>query len=186
MKHFFKTLIIICIFISQLMINSFHSQASDNDIFTSVGISTMVDEITEDQAKWAYAKYLGELLQQDEIRLLSAIIWCEAGNQCEAGKQAVGIVVMNRVASDTFEDDVESVIYEKGQFRPRTDGTLNKALAMYDEGELPQECIDAALYAYNGNTTVIYNGMEIDMNPYLYFARYWKNAKLTIQDHDFM
>ena len=185
MKHFFKTLIIICIFINQLMINSFYSQASNNDIFPQVGISTMVNEITEEQAKWAYAKQLGELLQQDEIRLLSAIIWCEAGNQCEAGKQAVGIVVMNRVANDAFEDDIESVIYEKGQFRPRTDGTLNKALAMYDEGELPQECIEAAIYAYNGNTTVIYNEVEIDMTPYLYFATYLKSAKLEIEDHDF-
>ena len=56
---------------------------------------------------------------------------------------------------------------------------------MYDEGELPQECIDAAIYAYNGNTTVIYNGVEIDMTPYLYFATSWSNKKITIQDHDF-
>lgn len=185
MKHFFKTLIIIPVFISQLMVNSFYSQASNNDIFSSVGISAMVDEITEDQAKWAYAKYLGELLQQDEIRLLSAIIWCEAGNQCEAGKQAVGIVVMNRVANENFEDDIESVIFEEGQFRPKTDGRLNKALAMYDRGELPQECVQAAIYAYNRNTTVVYNGVEIDMTPYLYFATYWSDKKITIQDHDF-
>ena len=66
MKQCFKILIVIGIFISQLIINSFYSQASNNDIFPQVGISTIVNEITEDQAKWAYAKQLGKLLQQNE------------------------------------------------------------------------------------------------------------------------
>ena len=37
-----------------------------------------------------------------ELRLMSTIIYLEAGNQCYAGKQAVGIVVMNRVRSKKF------------------------------------------------------------------------------------
>ena len=185
MKHFFKTLIIICIFISQLMINSFHSQASDNNTFPQVGISTMVEEITEDQAKWAYAYELSEQIQPDELRLMSAIIWCEAGNQCDAGRKAVGIVVMNRVNNDQFEDSVEKVIYEPGQFRSKTDGALNKALKMYDTGTLPIECVAAAMHALSGQTTVNYEGQEIDMSSYLYFARDWANERIRIQDHDF-
>ena len=31
-----------------------------------------------------------------ELKMMSAIIFCEAGNQSKAGKTAVGIVVMNR------------------------------------------------------------------------------------------
>lgn len=151
----------------------------------TIGVSEMIEDITIDQAKWAYAKKLGEELQSEELRLMSAIIWCEAGNQCEAGKQAVGIVVMNRVDSASFADTVEDVIYEKGQFRPKTDGRLKKALTMYDNNEIPQECIDAAKYALSGENTVIYNNEEIDMSPYLYFARHWNNAKLRIEDHDF-
>lgn len=158
---------------------------AQEDYMTGVGINQMIKDITEDQAKWAYAKELGELLQQEEVRLMSAIIWCEAGNQDEAGKQAVGIVVMNRVASDKFENDVESVIYEPGQFRPKTDGKLVKALAMYDEGKLPQECIEAAIYALNNNKVIIINGIEIDMSSYLFFATHWDDAKIRIQDHDF-
>jgi len=172
------TIIGICL----IFFNSLSVKAND---MPTVGINGMIKDITEDQAKWAYSKKLGEELQEKELRLMSAIIWAEAGNQCEAGKQAVGIVVMNRVANDAFEDDVESVIYEKGQFQPRSNGTLNKALIMYDEGELPQECVDAAIYALNNNTTVIYNGVEIDMTPYLYFARDLKNERMKIQDHEF-
>jgi hypothetical protein len=92
---------------------------------------------------------------------------------------------MNRVDDASFEDTVEDVIYEKGQFRPKTDGRLNQALKMYDEGTLPWDCISAGLYALSGETTVVYNGQEIDMSEYLYFATHWADARLTIQDHDF-
>ena len=36
---------------------------------------------------------------KSELRLMSAIIYCEAGNEPYAGKKAVGIVVMNRKRS---------------------------------------------------------------------------------------
>ena len=150
-----------------------------------VGINNMIKDVTIDQAKWAYAKELGEQLQSEELRLMSAIIWCEAGNQCEAGKQAVGIVVMNRVNHEKFEDTVETVIYETGQFRPIDDGKMVKALQMYDEGDLSQECIDAAKYVLSGSTIVNYNEKDIDMSDYLFFARDLKNERLRIQDHDF-
>lgn len=170
---------------SFLLLLSTPIKAQAVDIMPSVGITEMVQDITEDKAKWAYAKELGEQKQSEELRLLSALIWCEAGNQCEAGQQAVGIVVMNRVEDEDFEDTIETVIYESGQFRPKTDGRLKKALKMYDDGDLPQECIDAAWYAMNGNSIVVYEGQRIDMTEYLYFATHWKNARLTIQDHDF-
>lgn len=175
-----------------LLFTSFSIKVKATDTMPSVGINEMVKDITEDQARWAYAKVLGEELQKlkeelasEDLRFLSSIIWCEAGNQCEAGKQAVGIVVMNRVDHEAFEDTIKEVIYEKGQFRPKDDGQLNKALKMYDDGELPQECIDAARYALSGETTVTYNDKEIDMSPYLYFARHWTNARIRIEDHDF-
>ena len=174
--------------ISLLLIQPIKAQAQEIDgvFMPSVGIVEIVDGVTEDQARWAYSYEVGKQLElEDDIRLMSSLIWCEAGNQCEAGKQAVGIVVMNRVDDASFASTVEDVIYEKGQFRPKTDGRLNKALKMYDNGELPQECIDAANYALSGETTVVYNEQEIDMSPYLYFARNWSNEKIRIQDHDF-
>lgn len=184
MRKTIKSLVIVCLSASQILFCSLPSRANNNEL-PQVGISVIIDNITEDQAKIAYAEYLENLLKQEEVRLMSSIIYCEAGNQCEAGKQAVGIVVMNRVASNDFKNDIQSVIYEPNQFSPVTDGSLAKALMMYDEEELPQECIDAALYCLDNNKTVIYNEMEIDMSSYLFFSRNLSNAFIRIEDHDF-
>lgn len=125
-------------------------------------------------------------IDKDELRHMSAIIFAEAGNQCQAGQQAVGIVIMERVKCEKyFKDDVISVIYEPGQFTPVKNGHLNKALKKYDSGKLPESCIEAAKYALNGNTIVNYNGKKYDLKGYLFFGRYIKNRKLVIQDHDF-
>jgi spore germination cell wall hydrolase CwlJ-like protein len=124
-------------------------------------------------------------IDEEDLRYMASIIYAEAGNQCEAGQQAVGIVVMNRVASDLFADTVYDVIYQKGQFTPVTDGNLKKALKLYDKEELPQSCIDAAIYALNNNTTVHYNNKDYEMSDYYYFSRYVKNAKITIESHMF-
>lgn len=184
----FKILATISAIITLTMTNPILVYAQE-DLFPKQGITDMISDITEDQAKWAYAKKLGEeekKINAEELRLMSSIIWCEAGNQCEAGKQAVGIIVMNRVEDEfNFGNTVEEVIYWPGQFRPKDDDALNKALGMYDKGNLPNECIEAARYALKGNKTVIYNEIERDMSNYFYFARELKNESLRIEDHDF-
>ena len=124
-------------------------------------------------------------ISTSDLRYMSAIIWAEAGNQCEAGQQAVGIVVMNRVASDIYKDTVYDVINEPYQFTPVNNGSFSEALNYYDCGEMPECVVDAAKYALHGNTTVNYNGTTYDLDGYLCFSRYVENAKLIIQDHMF-
>ena len=125
-------------------------------------------------------------IKEEELRHLSAIIYAEAGNQCMAGQQAVGIVVMERVKCEQFfEDDVISIIYEPRQFSPVKSGNFAKALKKYDRGELPESCIEAAKYALMGNTVVNYNGKDYDLKGYLFFSRYIKDRRLVIQDHHF-
>lgn len=85
----------------------------------------------------------------DDIDLLAALIYCEAGNQSEEGKIAVGQVVMNRVASPDFADTIRGVIYESGQFTPAYTGWLDQVI-----GSAPQDCYDAAVAALNGGGTV--------------------------------
>ncbi|MDO5538979.1 MAG: cell wall hydrolase [Eubacteriales bacterium] len=87
----------------------------------------------------------------DDASLLAALIYCEAGNQSEEGKIAVGQVVMNRVESDSFANSVRDVIYESGQFTPAMSGWLDQVLA---SGETPSSCYDAAVAALNGEGTV--------------------------------
>ena len=123
--------------------------------------------------------------QYSDLKYLAAIVYCESGNQCMAGQQAVAIVVMNRVRSGNFPNDIYSVLYQSGQFTPVSSGSLNKGLSMYDNGTLPQSCIDAANYALVGNTSVTYNDETRDISDYYFFGRYRNNCRWQIQDHQF-
>ena len=123
--------------------------------------------------------------QYSDVKYLAAIVYCESGNQCMAGQQAVAIVVMNRVRSGNFPNDIYSVLYQSGQFTPASSGSLNKGLNMYDNGTLPQSCIDAANYALAGNTSVTYNDETRDISDYYFFGRYRNNCRWQIQDHQF-
>ena len=123
--------------------------------------------------------------QYSDLKYLAAIVYCESGNQCMAGQQAVAIVVMNRVRSGNFPNDIYSVLYQSGQFTPASNGSLNKGLSMYDNGTLPQSCIDAAIYALAGNTSVTYNDETRDISDYYFFGRYRNNCRWQIQDHQF-
>lgn len=116
---------------------------------------------------------------------MSAIIYSEAGVECYAGKQAVGIVIMNRVKSKSFPNSLEGVIYQPSQFGPVRNGSLNRSLSLYDSGKLNKDCIKAAKSTLNGNKTVKYNGKNINMNSYLYFSGYVSGARLQIQGHQF-
>lgn len=124
-------------------------------------------------------------ISETDFRYMASIIFAEAGNQCKAGQQAVGIVVMERIKSPEFKNTVYDVIHEPRQFSPVRDGNLKKALSLYDQGKLPNETLEAARYALRGNTTVDYNGTTYDLSGYLYFSRYVKGCRLKIQDHMF-
>ena len=86
----------------------------------------------------------------DDLNLLAAIIYCEAGNQSREGKVAVGAVVMNRVASSLFPNTIYDVIYQSGQFTPASSGALANALA----NGVPDDCVEAAQAALNGENPV--------------------------------
>lgn len=86
----------------------------------------------------------------DELRLLGALIYCEAGNQTYEGMVAVGAVVMNRVKSPAYPNTIYSVIYASGQFSPAMSG---KVATVYNNG-VPDLCLMAAAAAINGETTV--------------------------------
>lgn len=86
----------------------------------------------------------------DDVSLLAALIFCEAGNQSRDGKVAVGAVVMHRVASSSFANTIQGVIYQSGQFTPAYSGSLAAALA----GGVPSDCYEAAQAALNGEDPV--------------------------------
>ena len=87
----------------------------------------------------------------DEVKLLAALIQCEAGNQPYEGRVAVGAVVLNRVKSGAYPNSIYSVIYASGQFTPAINGTVAK---VYNSGNIYDMNYQAAEAAINGETTV--------------------------------
>lgn len=136
----------------------------------------------------AYAKE-DEEYTRAELRLMSAIIYCEANVEPYAGKLAVGIVVMNRVESKSFPSDIRSVIYQRSQFSPVRNGSLKRALEKYDNGKFTsddeKQCIKAAKAALSGEKSVEYKGKTKNMKSYHYFSGYLGRAKYRIGGHLF-
>lgn len=124
-----------------------------------------------------------------ELKMMSAIIFCEAGNQSRAGKMAVGIVVMNRKNSDNFPNSVERVLRQSGQFTPVRTGKWKAEMKKYGQGKydtgVRAKCAKAAKAALEGETTVTYKGKEINMKKYHFFSQRLSQAKLRIGGHDF-
>ena len=86
----------------------------------------------------------------DEVNLLAALVYCEAGNQSYEGKLAVANVVLNRLNSSQFPNTIKDVIYQKNQFSPASSGALAKALS----SGVPSDCVKAAKDAMSGNNNV--------------------------------
>lgn len=82
---------------------------------------------------------------QEDLYWLSRIIYAESGNQSLEGKIAVGNVVLNRVASPQFPNSVYSVIFQRNQFTPASNGRINRTPTA--------ECVIAAKLAMEGTNT---------------------------------
>lgn len=89
--------------------------------------------------------------ESDDLRLLAALIYCEAGSESYEGKLAVGAVVMNRVRSGAYPNTISGVIYASGQFTPAING---KVARVYYNGGATESCYAAAQAAMAGATNV--------------------------------
>lgn len=129
------------------------------------------------------------MLTEENVRLLSALIFCEAGSEPYAGKVAVGIVIMNRMNSKEFPNSLEKVIYQKGQFSPARSGALKKVLKKYDNGTFDEQnhidSIQAAIEVLEGRNSVTLKGKKVNMDSYLFFAVNLKGSRLKIGNHKF-
>lgn len=86
----------------------------------------------------------------DDLRLLAALIYCEAGSESYQGQLAVGAVVMNRVKSGAYPNTISGVIYASGQFTPAMNG---KVARIYNT-DIAASCYTAAQEAMAGVTNV--------------------------------
>lgn len=82
----------------------------------------------------------------DEVTLLAALIQCEAGGQPYECQLAVGAVVVNRMKSGSFPNNMYDVIYQRGQFGPASSGKLERRL----NSSISSTSIKAAQEALSG------------------------------------
>jgi hypothetical protein len=56
-------------------------------------------------------------LTYEEKMLLARVVWTESRGEPAEGQQAVAEVILNRIASEGFPNNLQDVIYAQGQFR---------------------------------------------------------------------
>lgn len=120
------------------------------------------------------AAYEAELLaRSEEVRMMAAMIQCEAGNQEFEGQVAVGAVIMNRVKSPSYPNTIQEVIMQPSQFGP-SDSQLFADLMVNDT--IKDTCREAAKQAFSGVDNV---------GGALHFRRAGSKEGLVIGDHVF-
>ena len=85
-------------------------------------------------------RYPNITLSQADRDLIARVVWAEARGESEEGQQAVAEIILNRLNSKNFPDNLHDVIYGEGQFRTAW---------LLDEAEPYQnqyEAIERALY----------------------------------------
>ena len=100
-----------------------------------------------------------------EFELLARLIHGEARGERYIGQVAVGAVILNRVLSSYFPNDIRSVVYQPGQFSPVANGQINlrpnrtsyRAARAALKGQDPTR---GACYFYNPRTAEIDGGLR--------------------------
>ncbi|MCD7716944.1 MAG: cell wall hydrolase [Lachnospiraceae bacterium] len=143
--------------------------------FNSSGVGTIISANDRPVATVSVEDtyYTDEVV--DDVDLLAAIIYCEAGNQSYTGQLAVGLVLLNRVNSSKFEvSTLREAVYSKSQFTPAKNGTLNKvlsgAVSVTDSCKAAAEELMAKNEEYQtgATPTLVVDNEEIEF-PYVYF-----------------
>jgi hypothetical protein len=117
----------------------------------------------------------GVTMTDAELRDFAAIVRLEAGNQSDAGKQAVAEVILNRVIAGNFPDTVHDVLYRGAGTATPQFSSIGAAAAT----EPAQEHYDAIFAALRGPSI-----LPADV---VYFSRAGENDRVwgIIGDHVF-
>ncbi len=117
------------------------------------------------------SKSRGLTLSREEFMLLAKLIHAEAKGESLAGQVAVGAVVLNRLKDPRFPKTIINVIYEKDQFSPVLNGSINQT-----PGE---KALLAAELALNGMDPT--NGCVFFYNPSTAESRWLDSMPVLIK-----
>ena len=129
-------------------------------IFDKAAMPEEIERYTEKLPEQAEPRYPDIKLTFAERQLLARVVWAEARGESPEGQQAVAEIVLNRMHSDGFPDNLRDVIYGEGQFR--SVNVLEDAepiqaqyqaieRATYGPYVLPEDVTYFARYAVNNN-----------------------------------
>ena len=135
---------------------------------TSISVLQVLNELDEPEIRIGDRIYLPihnltprqaveRTISPEEKNLLARVISAEAGGEPFIGQVAVGAVVINRVLSPAFPDNIQGVVYQPGQFCVVRDGSVNRppsssAIEAAREALAGQDPTRGALYFYNPDT----------------------------------
>lgn len=119
-----------------------------------------------------------QFYKQDDLFWLSRVIYAESGNQSLKGQMAVGNVVLNRVESPIFPNNIQMVLSQRNQFSTWLGGSL--------ANRVPTEsCIIAAKLVMDGGVVEETRGaLFFDSLTYSWAARH-KTYVATLGGHKF-
>ena len=104
------------------------------EIYTASPVIVDVGTGLSVQDRWELTQEdIAEIEYYDSLDLLAICVEAEAGNQDLMGKCLVVDVVLNRVDSDRFPDDITSVITQPWQFSSWEDGRMDKVWSPSEE-----------------------------------------------------
>lgn len=107
-------------------------------------------------------------LSDKDYDVLLRIVQAEAGNCDETGKLLVANVILNRMESEKFPDTVSGVVYQKCQFSPVSNGTINTCKVTEETVEAVERALEGedlsegALYFMNRKASTGRNARWFD------------------------
>jgi N-acetylmuramoyl-L-alanine amidase len=152
----------------------------EKQVFVPIEVEPLVQVsyIEEEQEEELVVKPIIELTQK-EVELLEKIVEAESGICDLDEKVLVARVIINRVLSEEFPNDVESVVYQKRQFQPVTNGRINKVEVTKET----KQAVNLALYGEPDE----FDGLFF-MNPKastLKNIRWFRNSLIMVAKADY-
>lgn len=162
---------------SELKLNGKKKQVNNKKVKKKVTQKKVIKKPKKVVKKKTTTKKTKKYTQQD-LYVLSHIIYAEASGQSWDFQVAVGSVVLNRVKSKKFPNTIKGVVFQKGQYASTWDGNYNKTpnkqsirVAKYllkNGSQLPRYVYFQAefkqadrVYKKMGNTYFCYNSKDV-------------------------
>lgn len=146
-----------------------HMSEAETEALTVEAVTTFAD-VTEEEKKElpGYDEQPEEtetaiVLSENDYDTLLRIVQAESGGCDITGKILVANVILNRVDSDEFPDSIHGVVYQKHQFSPVMDGSINRCKVTEETREAVERTLngedpsEGALYFMNRSKSAAKN-----------------------------